>query len=129
MVKYIYNSRPRNSNPRKLFQDMRRKEIQNWRGGLHGNNVMDNGLARNELIFRGTKMEKHTLFHIIKHRAFMWSVAGKLVPPDFHSLWVVEPQAAYHRRVKWELRNLIQHWFEFSLLIGCGWIVEKGQAR
>lgn len=89
-------------------------------------------LARNENFFRGIKQSKIVLLHLIKHRALIWSIAGNLIPPDILNLWAVDPQAAYSRRIKWELKNLLTNWFQCATLVGfidASWKTNKNNIK
>lgn len=75
-------------------------------------------IARNELVYKGIRTSNKALLLLIKHRAFMWGVACNIIQPNLQSLWVIDPEAACKRRVKWELQCHIKKWFSTATLIG-----------
>lgn len=89
-------------------------------------------LARNDCHFNNVKITYSNLAFIIKHRAYRWSVAAKLVSTGQENAWSCYPWQALTTHDKLLKKNLIDYWFSISDFI-CftdgAWKVNQQQAR
>lgn len=75
-------------------------------------------LERNANMFRGYKIKHSNLKFIVKHRAYIWSLAANLIPKNQENIWAIYPKQAFCLKKNWDLRNLKSYWFSISDYLG-----------
>ncbi|KAK1358404.1 hypothetical protein POM88_051660 [Heracleum sosnowskyi] len=67
-------------------------------------------LARNEYIFKGTKISLESSFLLVQLRSFQWCLTAELTKSELDTLWKVNPEGCILLRNKHKRRELFLGW-------------------
>lgn len=81
-------------------------------------------LARNELVFKNSRISRDTLNRLIVHRAFKWITANSWLDESMEKVWCQHPARAivqYHQSLKSTLWASLSNTFELVTSIDGSW--------
>ena len=67
-------------------------------------------VARNELVFRNSRISAKGLELAIKYRAFSWARAARLISPDLQSCWAQSPSRSIQILARKDFDVWLENW-------------------